>query len=110
MMPSLNHTRGKRATPIAIVSGKGPGSQWHDLNKIEFHSPPTAHSVAMSSADPIAAPEAGTAKQAPRSLTFFDLPSETQNEIVQQVSYTHGLTYQARSPAVGRAPRLGIVG
>ncbi|OBT55279.1 hypothetical protein VE04_05365 [Pseudogymnoascus sp. 24MN13] len=84
-MPSLKQARSKRATPIAIVSNKGPWSQWHDLNNIEANSPPpTASATAMSFADPIAAPEAGSAEQAPRSLTFFDLPSETQNGIIKQ--------------------------
>ncbi|OBT91204.1 hypothetical protein VE02_00343 [Pseudogymnoascus sp. 03VT05] len=83
-MPSLKQARSKRATPIAIVSNKGPWSQWHDLDNIETNSPPPTASAAMSVADPIAAPGAGNAEQAPRSLTFFDLPSETQNGIIKQ--------------------------
>ncbi|ELR04410.1 hypothetical protein VC83_02162 [Pseudogymnoascus destructans] len=83
-MPSLKQARSKRATPIAIVSNKGPWSQWHDLNNIETNSPPPTASGAMSFADPIATPDSGKAEQAPGSLSFFDLPSETQNGIIQQ--------------------------
>ncbi|KAL5348405.1 tRNA (cytosine-5-)-methyltransferase ncl1 [Pseudogymnoascus australis] len=83
-MPSLKQSRSKRTTPIAIVSNKGPWSQWHDLNDTEINSPPPTVSAAMRSADPISAPEAGKTKQTPRSLTFFDLPSETQNAIIKQ--------------------------
>ncbi|KFY18367.1 hypothetical protein V493_08680 [Pseudogymnoascus sp. VKM F-4281 (FW-2241)] len=83
-MPSLKQARSKRATPIAIVSNKGPWSQWHDPINIEIDSPPPTASTVMRFADPIPAPEAGTAEQTPRSLTFFDLPSETQNGIFEQ--------------------------
>lgn len=61
----------------------------------------------MRVAEAISAPKAGKAEQAPRSLTFFDLPSETQNEIIKQVSSPPpiNLSQLGRRPAVGRVPR-----
>ncbi|OBT66131.1 hypothetical protein VE03_05149 [Pseudogymnoascus sp. 23342-1-I1] len=87
-MPSLKQSRSKRATPIAIVSNKGSRSQWHDPKDTEVNSPPPTAFAAMSTAEPISAPGAGEAEQTPRSLTFFDLPSETQNAIIKQCTTT----------------------
>ncbi|KFY66598.1 hypothetical protein V497_00825 [Pseudogymnoascus sp. VKM F-4516 (FW-969)] len=83
-MPSLKQARGKKTTPIAIFPNKGPWLQWPDPDNIESNSTSPTASEAMRSADPIAAPGTGNTEQAPSSLTFFDLPAETQNEIFKQ--------------------------